>query len=139
MPSIVARNSSSVGGRRATDRKLQPPFIRERVTAERKLQSVPLEDEAHRPIQRVDRGNAADGDAMVDQLVDALTVELGDLEHLTTDVNSESSPLLPTGFRDGTAICDHGDWAFALSSEERETHAEVALLQNMYLTPTSML
>ena len=77
---------------------LYPPLIGEGVAAECKFQSIPLEDKAHRPIQRMNSRNAADGDAvlLVNDLINALVVELVDLEHLTPYVNiSLSATAIP--------------------------------------------
>ena len=75
-----------------------PPFVRVRVAAERELETLPLEQEAHRAVQRVDRRDRADGDAvlLVDHFVLGLVVELMDLDLETPYVDvAQPRSLVP--------------------------------------------
>ena len=60
----------------------EPPFVREGVTAEGKLEPVPFQDKADRTVDSV---NGRDGPnrhpiLLVDRLIDELVVEFSDLD-----------------------------------------------------------
>jgi hypothetical protein len=68
---------------------LDVPLVGDRVAPVDELESVPLEDEAHRPIQAVNGRDAADDHAVLfeDHLVHAVEGELVDLQHPSAKVD----------------------------------------------------
>ena len=85
----LRRKEAFVDGDIRAFRMLQPPLVRISVAGVGELEAVPVEDEADRPIESMNGRHSLDDNAvlLVDDLIHALVVELGNLELLALRVH----------------------------------------------------